>query len=534
MSRLNGVAAAGTLAEVDVKASSYGRSRSTIRWDRPRCSCRSGPHRRDCGGRCAPRLSPGRFPDAGHSARGDRVAVLGLNAARRLSITNLEQQPAIFIGDRLYQVIGLLDTIGRQVLAARVDRDPERHRAPGVRARRARLGPGRDRGRRGRADRPSGAEGPQPDEPRAAPRRGSAGPEVRCAAAWRTTSMRCSCCSAAVSLLVGALGIANVTLVSVLERVGEIGLRRALGAARRHIAAQFLIESTVMGLLGGIIGASLGTWWSWRWPPAGRGLPCCDPWVPLAAPLVGALIGLLSGTYPSMRAAGWSPSRRCARGPHEHPPDISIHRSSVPLGNTRKEESHEEPAPTTRPCWRPWRSPRSSWPAAATRRSPTTASWSWRTGSASARTAPSSARAGSRSAIQSCMKAQGFDYIPVDPFAQQRGADRQGEHQGRGVHQAVRLRDQHVLRQGQRAVRPQRRHPQEPLGGRPCGLRPRALRRQPRAHVRGGGRHGRHQRAGRLHHARPRTRCSAAPPCWRASRRSWTGWTSACSRTSAW
>jgi macrolide transport system ATP-binding/permease protein len=110
-----------------------------------------------------------------------------------------------------------------------------------------------------------------------------------------------------VSLLVGAIGIANVTLVSVLERVGEIGLRRALGAGRRHIAAQFLLESTGMGLAGGIMGASAGTLVIVGVSASNTWTPVLDPWVPLGAPLLGAVIGLLSGTYPALRAAGLEP-----------------------------------------------------------------------------------------------------------------------------------------------------------------------------------------------------------------------------------
>jgi ABC-type antimicrobial peptide transport system permease subunit len=93
----------------------------------------------------------------------------------------------------------------------------------------------------------------------------------------------------------------------VLERVGEIGLRRALGAARRHVAAQFLMESTAMGLVGGIIGASMGVLLVVAISAARTWTPVLDPWVPLAAPLVGGLTGLVAGLYPAIRASALEP-----------------------------------------------------------------------------------------------------------------------------------------------------------------------------------------------------------------------------------
>ena len=110
-----------------------------------------------------------------------------------------------------------------------------------------------------------------------------------------------------ISLVVGAIGIANVTLVTVMERTGEIGLRRALGASRRHIGLQFLAESMAMGLVGGIIGASVGILVVVAVAGSREWTPVLDLWLPLAAPLAGALVGLVAGLYPSIRAARMEP-----------------------------------------------------------------------------------------------------------------------------------------------------------------------------------------------------------------------------------
>ncbi|HEV7712245.1 MAG TPA: FtsX-like permease family protein [Asanoa sp.] len=111
-----------------------------------------------------------------------------------------------------------------------------------------------------------------------------------------------------IALLIAGVGIANIMVISVLERRGEIGLRRALGARRRHVAVQFLMESTLLAVIGGVLGAGLGVLAT---AVAARlsGNTLAIPPSALAAGFAAALlVGALAGGYPAARAARMSPT----------------------------------------------------------------------------------------------------------------------------------------------------------------------------------------------------------------------------------
>lgn len=305
--RLNGVVAAGAMSEVDVgnalvSASSVqdpanqGALKLAVRAASP-----------DMFRAVRAVLETGRLPDAGHSGRADRVVVLGPDAAVRLGIVGLERLPAIFIGDQLYLVIGILRDVARkpELLASAIIPEGTARRyfglaGPSTVIIETRVGAASLIAEQARA-------ALRPDDPRALRVQLPQEPK-RVRDEVQTDLNVMFLLLGGLSLIVGALGIANITLVGVMERTGEIGLRRAIGATRGHIAAQFLLESASMGVVGGIIGASLGVLivvgvsayqvWS----------PVLDPAAPILAPIVGGVIGLLSGLYPAVRAALLEPA----------------------------------------------------------------------------------------------------------------------------------------------------------------------------------------------------------------------------------
>ena len=236
------------------------------------------------------------------------VTVLGYQAAQSLGIGPGGRQARVFIGGQWFTVAGILNPlplapeidrsalVGFPVAASLLGYDGHPSRiyvrtdvAATMRVA-ALLGPTAD------PQVPGGAAVSQP----------SAALTARLAVAAASTALFAGL--GAVALLVGGIGIANVMVIAVLERRQEIGLRRALGAARRHIAAQFLTEAVLLGLLGGAAGAAGGAAltaivaWARHWtlliPP--QALP--------GGLLTAVAIAALAGLYPAVRAARLSPA----------------------------------------------------------------------------------------------------------------------------------------------------------------------------------------------------------------------------------
>ncbi len=113
---------------------------------------------------------------------------------------------------------------------------------------------------------------------------------------------------AAISLVVGGIGVANVMLVAVRERVREIGIRRAIGARRRDIVAQFLTEATVLSILGGLLGVAAGVGIALALPHVtGQRTITSYPAAGLSL-IVAALVGIVAGLGPANQAAGLDPA----------------------------------------------------------------------------------------------------------------------------------------------------------------------------------------------------------------------------------
>lgn len=251
-------------------------------------------------------IATGRWFDSGHEARADRVVVLGANAAEKLGINRVSSQPAIFIDDRAYTVLGILGDVGARktlldtvIMPVSTAREQLGLRAPSSLDIRIDVGAGSVVARQA----PIAVDPNNPDGYKvSAPSSGGAlreGIESDINVLFVVIG--------AVALLGGGIGIANVTLLSVSERRGEIGLRRALGARTREIARQFMLESVTTGLLGGLIGVAVGLFGLLAVCLVQQWTPVLAPWAAPAGVLLGAVVGWAAGTYPALKAARIEP-----------------------------------------------------------------------------------------------------------------------------------------------------------------------------------------------------------------------------------
>ena len=241
------------------------------------------------------------------------VAVLGPTAAQRLGIRDITAQPAVVINGVPFSVVGILKSIRREpsLLQAAI--------VPYQTALKY-WGPPKEGADLIVATNPGSAAvvasqlpaAILPTDPARLAVVSSAIPFIF-QSAINSDISKLLLITGLVALMLGALGITSVTMTSVLERFHEIGVRRALGATRRAIVAQFLTESTILGACGGVAGTCAAIIALVLIADANGWYAVLNPLIILPAPLIGAAVGCAAGAYPALRAAMLNPAEAVRR-----------------------------------------------------------------------------------------------------------------------------------------------------------------------------------------------------------------------------